>query len=384
MTEWDTFRNILDNIYDKVLEYYKKKDNTILTNLSDVQRKWLEILVQHIEKQKSVVAVVVTSLLKKIESPNQDVRLHRDEFDGGYAGRSLDTNVVTPWLKEHFPRFAPKESGWLTRSIEQPRPFTKDFPGKIRNKDVKYAFLSILEDIEENQADPQKYLMALLYLLLKKYKQEMQIISNFKRIDGGKGSPLTIDIIINMLKEHFSEKMASRLPVIAVYSIYQILMRNVKLYENKILAPLKTHTTSDRYKGFGDIEVYNSDGTPFEVVEIKHNIPIDKTMILDILKKVKDTSVKRYYILTTAEPNFKEEEKEEIFDLVHKIKRRYNIEIIPNGIIPSLKYYLRFVPDLKEFIEKYTENLTEDFKQSTDVKEFHITKLRKIRKKYKL
>ncbi len=92
--------------------------------LSGKQRRWAETLIANAENQKSVVAVVITSLLKKIVSPEQDVRLHREEFEGGYSGRS-------------------KESGWLTRSIEQPYPFSMDFPGKIRNSSVKRAFLSI-------------------------------------------------------------------------------------------------------------------------------------------------------------------------------------------------------------------------------------------------
>lgn len=35
---------------------------------------------------------------------------------------------------------AMKESGWLTRSLEQNNPYELDFPGKIQNKNVKAAF----------------------------------------------------------------------------------------------------------------------------------------------------------------------------------------------------------------------------------------------------
>ncbi len=133
--------------------------------------------------------------------------------------------------------------------------------------------------------------------------------------------------------------------------------------------------------GFGDIEIYNPDGTPFEIVEIKHNIPIDKIMVEDVLKKVKDTTMKKYYILTTAEPNFKDSH-EEIFESVHLIKLKYGIEIIPNGIYPSLKYYLRVVPDLKDFLDSYTRNLKDEFKKTTDIKEFHVIEWMKIRRKY--
>ncbi|GAB6079014.1 hypothetical protein [Hydrogenobaculum acidophilum] len=380
MSEWNIYKRTLDEIFEQVKTRYKNKDMSIFNALSTEQQGRLNILVNNIENQKSVVAVTITSLLKKIVSPEQDIRLHREEFEGGYSGRSLDTNVVTPWLKEHFPRFAPKESGWLTRSIEQPSPFTMDFPGKIRDRDVKNAFLSILNDIEKNSANPSNYLQCLLFILLDKYEQEMSLISQLSAEREHSGL-LTIDIVVNMLREHFSMRMSSRLPVIAIYAIYQIFMENIKLYECKKLEPLKTHTTSDRYIGFGDIEIYNQDGTPFEIVEIKHNIPIDKMMVEDVLKKVKDTTIKKYYILTTSEPNFKDS-NEEILKLVRLIKLNYGVEIIPNGIFPSLKYYLRFVPDLIDFLHRYTGNLIDEFKKTADIKEFHIERWMEIRKNY--
>jgi phosphoribosyl-ATP pyrophosphohydrolase len=127
---YEHYKKILYKIFEEAKEIYGKKDNSIFKELTEE------------------IAVLITSLLKKVVSPNQDIRLNRKEFEGGYSGRSLDTHAITPWLKHHFPRFAPKESGWLTRSIEQPHPFNKEFPGKIRNKKVKEAFLSILDSIE--------------------------------------------------------------------------------------------------------------------------------------------------------------------------------------------------------------------------------------------
>ena len=380
MTERDRYKDILDDIFFEVNGLYEKRDLKIFDSLSNEQKEWIKTLVEKIEKQKSVVAVTITSLLKKIESPNQDVRLHRNEFESGYSGRSLDTNVVTPWLKEHFTRFAPKESGWLTRSIEQSHPFTMDFPGKIQDKVVKKAFLSILDDVEEHEANPKNYLSCLLLSLIYKYVKETTILSNLASSEDGL---LTIDIVVSMLEEHFSMEISSRLPVVAVYSIYQLLMKYIKVFDNKDLILLKGHTTSDRYTGFGDIEVFTKDGDPFEIVEVKHNKPIDKMMIEDVLKKIEKTrTIKRYYVLTTAEHNFSDDEVDIIFDMVHKIKATYDVEIIPNGIIPSIKYYLRFVPDLREFIDGYAKNLGEEFKKNTDVKEIHINKWVEIRKKH--
>lgn len=380
MSDWDIYRKTLEEVFGQVKIHYENEDINICDSLSQERIRWLQVLVEHIESQKSVVAVTITSLLKKIVSPAQDIRYHRDEFHGGYSGRSLDTNVVTPWLKEHFPRFAPKESGWLTRSIEQPHPFTMQFPGKVRNKDVKNAFLSILNDIQENSTNPSDYLKCLLYFLLRKHGQGTALLRRLIPVRR-KRCELSVDIVVNMLKEHFSMKRSSRLPVIAIYTIYQFFVENIKRYEDKILKPLKSHTTSDRYMGFADVEICNRDYSPFELVEIKHNIRIDKTMIKDALRKTKGTTIKRFYILTTAEPNFKDS-PDEIFELVRSIKLKYDIEIIPNGIYPSLKYYLRFVSDLGGFLDRYTNNLEMEFNKTVDIKEIHIREWMAIMQKY--
>jgi DNA (cytosine-5)-methyltransferase 1 len=383
MTDWKSHTKILNRVLKTAKKYNagSKSESYIRKNLTAEQAGYVKTLVDNAETQKSLIAVIITSLIKKIEKPSQDVRLHRDEFSEGYSGRSLDTNVVTPWLKEHFRRFAPKESGWLTRSIEQPHPFTKDFPGKIRNLQTKAALLSILEDIEENKVRPESYLTAIILKLLEKTANEKDILS--KATLGSSTGCLTIDVIIDMLETYFSLKMASRLPVVAIYTIYQLLLKNVKMYQDKKLLLLKEHTTSDRHTGYADIEIWDANKKPFEMVEVKHKIPIDKTMVLDVLSKIKDTTVKRYFILTTAERNFKGNKKN-IFSLVHDIKVKCNKDLIPNGIIPSLKYYLRLVPDLREFLKKYTKNLSNEFRQGTDIKKFHILQWQEITRKYKL
>lgn len=90
-----------------------------LSALSDEQRARVVEIVTHAETLKAVVAALMTSLVKKIHTPEQDIRLHKVEMSGGYSGRSFDTLYVTPFVRRTFPRLAMKSgSGWLTRSIE--------------------------------------------------------------------------------------------------------------------------------------------------------------------------------------------------------------------------------------------------------------------------
>lgn len=195
-------------------------------------------------------------------------------------------------------------SGWLTRSLEQAHPFTLEFPGKIRNLSVKEAFLQILNDIEENQGDPKKYLHATFIALIDLIERSKMNLGLFEIEDAGFSKPqqtetVTIERIVNLLKRHFSIGYgvagASRLPVLAVYSAYEMLMA-IDRYKGKTLSPLKSHTTSDsKSGGIGDIEVLNENGDFFEAVEIKHNIPISSGIVQVAYEKFAQTPVCRYY-----------------------------------------------------------------------------------------
>jgi DNA (cytosine-5)-methyltransferase 1 len=189
---------ILNLFYKKAIDEIGKDDGkSFLERLRDEQRKWLTTIISKAESFRAIVTVLVTSLVKKIEDPKQDIRYHKNELKRGYSGRTFDTKFITPFFKKFFPRFAMKESGWLTRSIEQPYPFTLRFPGKIRNKDVKYSFLQILHDIEENKANSEDYLAAVFILLLREIKKSDSLLLDTRL--SVKKKMLTIDAIIKYL-----------------------------------------------------------------------------------------------------------------------------------------------------------------------------------------
>jgi DNA (cytosine-5)-methyltransferase 1 len=85
--------------------------------------------------------------------------------------------------------------------------------------------------------------------------------------------------------------------------------------------------------------------------------------------------------LTTFQNGFANTETEqEVSAYIQQI----NLDIIANGIITTLKYYLRFVDDYGEFIRVYTQNLIKDAKNSTEVKSFHLERWNEILEKYKI
>ncbi len=369
---------ILEDCYQKAIQIAEKQ---ITVKLDTDTKKSIDSLISNIESDKSLIQVIITSLLKKIISPNQDIRLHMAKFENGYSARGLDTLVTTVFFKKYFPKYANKETAFLTKATRAEVIWNLDEGQRLplRSKKLIPVFLSLIDSIQNgniNLEDCLTYFFIKLYNLSKINQavfDETIETADFSDI-------ININTVIEMLKKHFESRLSSRLPVIAIFSVYQQLFKTVKRFENKVLRPLNVHTSSDKH-GYGDVEIWNNDDTPFEMVEIKHNIPIDRNLIFDVVKKSENTTIERYYILTTYEGCFKNNDEEEYINkFILKIKKERNLEIIANGIIHSLKYYLRFADNYHDFLKTYTNELVIDAKNSTEVRDFHIQAWQEILK----
>lgn len=320
----------------------------------------VKTIVDKEETFKGVFTVLLTSLVYKCLHPEQDVRRHQANMENGYSGRSFDTKYITPFLKQKRFLGAMKESGWLTRSLEQNIPYGLDFPGKIQNKEVKASFLNILHDVEENGADPEKYVLGIMAYSIKCKKDKTVILVN--PIE--KETSLTINEIMDSLYKHFYFHYKSRgaaiLPVVALYSVYQCITEELKRFDGKSLDKLASHNSCDRSSGeTGDIVVRNdADNSIYEVIEVKFDIPINAIMIEDAYKKISELPVQRYYLLSTVAPS--EDERVAIDDMVCKIREQHGCQIIVNGVFPTIKYYLRLLDNTDIFLERYVKNLSDN------------------------
>lgn len=373
---------ILETSYQTAIKIAESQD---FSRFSKEITNSVDLFIANIESDKSLVQLIITSLIKKIATPTQDIRLHQVKFENGYSARVLDTKVTTPFFKKYFSKYANKETAFLTKATraELIWNFEEGLRLPLRRKALVEPFIAFIDKIQNVRIDLNDclvYILAKLYLL----NLANQNVSDDTVESADFSDVININVVIKMLELHFKSRLSSRLPVIAIYSAYQQLFKNIKRFDNKVLLPLNVHTSSDKH-GFGDIEIRNSNDTPFEVVEIKHNVAIDRNLILDIIKKSENTTIERYYVLTTYKGSFLNAEEEEYINkLILKIKKERNLEIIANGIIPSLKYYLRFIEDYHEFIKSYTDTLTLDYQNSTEVRDSHLTIWQDILSDYKL
>lgn len=351
----------------------------VLSVLPDDVAQDLRKIIDGAETQKAVLGVTMTSIIYKIYDPNQDIRKHQEGMEGGYSGRTFDTKFVTPFIKSRFPHFTMAESAWLTRSLEQPSPYDFNFPGKIRDKGVKAAFLNTLDRIQKNAAVAPKILVALTRLLIEEIHKDEILVNHVHVAD-----KITISKIIDAVSQHIRYDYGkgvvgtARLPVLAIYSVYNLIMTDVRRYSGKILAPLESHTSPDsRAKTFGDIDVNNPDNSCFESVEIKHNKPITADMVGVAYRKIKNTAIDRYYILTTHEPNFNDYEA--VMREIEKYKIMHPCQIIVNGVIPSLKYYMRLMSNPQEMIDVYTQQLEFEYQRASGINREHLRVWQEIR-----
>ena len=110
--------------------------------------------------------------------------------------------------------------------------------------------------------------------------------------------------------------------------------------------------SADRKAGtVGDIVVINDAKEPVEAVEIKFGQPISDVHVCEAIEKVRGASVSRYYMLST---NGSVQEDNEI---INKRKadflKQNGCEIIVNGVIDTIGYYLRLLPNTTEFLANY-------------------------------
>lgn len=343
---------LLKKVYNESMELVGSDDN-IKSELDPRITKHINEILHRSESAKAVITVIFTSLVYKILNPEQDIRNHQTSIPKGYSGRTFDSKYITPFLKSvQFPAMA--ESGWLTRSLEQKVPYGFNYSGAIRPTSLKTAFLNTIDFIQKGK-DLDKVLSYLF--------QGLIIQRNSQIINLAKPHNLPISTIIELLTKHFETKYssegASRLPVLALYAVYQCLLKETMRFEGKTLLPIESHTSADARSGrIGDIDIVDEKGRAFEAVEVKYGISISTQLVKDAFEKFKTTQVNRYYLLSTT--NIVDSQKDEIEKEVERIKNIHGCHVIVNGLIQSLKYYLRLIADISEFIENYVNLIESD------------------------
>lgn len=352
----------LDKAFSTAEDYFVTKNENLPTfatdNLNTEFIEALEAMAKYCEKASGGYSNLITSLsIKAVYGDKVDVRYHQVQIQNqtdkpaGFNFRGISESVIYEWMEAH--EFHGAKSGWQTRTFERPKPYMFTYDENIGT--IKKPFLICYDQVETHNQSAQIALAFLFWRRLQ-LREASKIILAVPKIQD-------VLQITHLFEAHFfykykDSKGASRLPVLALYSIYTVLLSELNRYNNKKLKPLEAHSAADAQTGaIGDIEIVNEDNSPFEAVEVKHGLPVTKATIDIAKQKIRGSQVDRYYILTTHPQH---EPGEDVMTEVEIVKKLLGCQLIVNGVIPTIKYYLRILSNPGAVLPVYAEKLKED------------------------
>ena len=299
--------------------------------------------------------VAVTLLAYKVIRPEQDIRRHKAELTGGFSARAIDSKVTVPFLQSYSLPYN-VETHWLSQTFSFAGPYVREEVLKTTPKAAGPLLIDVVNSIEEAK-DPPLAAKAALVLLMGEMIEER----NKGRVALEKPKDLPIDEVLELLARHFRgsyEKNSPRLPQLAIYAIYDVLTKTVDRYKDMQLQPLERMKAANRKSGsVGDVDINGAKG-PLEAVEVKFDVQISKEIVAEAIQKIRTESVERYFILSTA--GIKAGDEDDIRKMQRDFRRSNGCEIIVNGVLDSIGYYLRLIRSTADFVVAYTELVEED------------------------
>lgn len=295
---------------------------------------------------------LVTGMAIKAAFPNVDVRYHQVQIQEPRFGafRPISEKTVYPWLRDKDFDFA--KSGWQTRTFERPKPYFLNYDENIGA--IKEPFLQCYDRMETKGESAFAGLAYLLFLQMRKRdKKRIELVE--PKIDD-------IALICQFFEQHFfhpyKARGTSRLPVLAIYALYKVVVPELKRFSGFELKDLELHSAADSQTGaVGDIELADSNDAVFEAIEIKHNIPLSVELIDDAAAKLIKRNISRFYILTTSSnctPN------DAMTKRIKEMRDRTGCQIIANGVLPTIRYYLRLVENPSSIFAHYLDLVKTD------------------------
>ena len=296
----------------------------------------------------------LTLLSYKFLHPDQDITAHKEEYQNGFSARTYDTKVTIPFLIEHsLPRNV--ETHWLTQTLSFAPALLRGVQLKTVPKQCGPLLIEVVNDANDAQ-DPQ-----IIYFMMVAIMMQLIMVRNKDKVVMTRPKSLPIDSVKMLIFKHLHHKYknnAPRLPQLAIFAIYKCILDKMLRFEGQKLEPLQRMKSADRKAGtVGDI-VVSKDGSPIEAVEIKFGKPIAIIDISEAIEKVRAESVSRYYLLSTEGVSL--EDSELIAKKKSEFLKQNGCEIIVNGVIDTIGYYLRLLPNTTEFLSYYVELVESD------------------------
>jgi len=350
----------LERLTAVLQDSYNEAEKLLVSQDFSVQKKVLgdacfDDVLKLSEVKHAARGIAITLAAYKAIEPNQDIRIHKSNYEGGFSARSIDNMGTIPFLQANS-LYYNVETHWLSQTFSFAGPYMADLVLKTQPKIAGPLMISVVNSIQ-NSDDSINHAKAVLQVIF------VSLINarNKGKVPLEKPQNLSIEQTISLLDSHFIhgyEKNSPRLPQIAIYAIYECIIPTMARYNGLTLGPLERMKAANRKSGsVGDVDV-NKGTEPFEAVEIKFKVNISREHVAEAIQKIKSASVQRYLILSTT--GIESSDIDEISKLTNNFRQTNGCEIIVNGVLDTIKYYLRLIDSPSSFINRYTTIVESD------------------------
>lgn len=333
----ETFETVIGN-----LEIHHIEDSE--------KRRQIDFVCRNLQN-RSGVRFLMACLLAKLHQPNLDIRMPYTEIGGDdcYSGRHYDERYITSFVENHeLP--CNVTTAFLTPAFRTHEiMLSKNANLMGRPRELYEYILSLLDDVARKKIMPHDLFCEIvrkLIILRDEQKSRMDsLLANLRHSDS---SELTVDAIVNIVRQHLSQPHSSRLPVLAFQAVYQTIEDRL----NECTVPLQSHNAADsQTKSLGDIEVALKDSANVITVYEMKSRKLSRNDVRQALNKVaySGKSAKQYLFITTQPVSDDVEEQIQILN-----ERNLGIEFAALDCLAFVRYFLHLFYQVRlEFLNSY-------------------------------
>lgn len=305
---------------------------------------------------RAVARLVLACALAKAVDPQVDIRKPYTEIAGSgtYSGRTFDERYVTEFILQHALPCNPT-TAFLTPALRNiNRPLTLDIVLEGRPRELYQAAQQLFDWVESDQLEAMTLLTEMIRILLMVRDENRSRMESY--LAGLKATraelPLSVEDIVQIISHHLSAKGASRLPVLVIAAIYDVIER----FLGERALDLTAHNAADRQTGaIGDLQIALKDD---EGIVTAFEMKLKQVTINDVelaLQKIGQAGVRpSNYVFVTTHPITPEVTTycQSLYDVTG------GIEVAVLDCISLLRHFLHLFTRLRgEFIDAYQARL---------------------------
>ena len=240
----------------------KELPTVVYGDLSDENKNLLKRLVDGITSEvgRALVGVAFLQLTVKSITPEQSVRLHKGatrrgsfSWTDGISMRTIDSNYITPFLREQGLLNVNKFGVFMTRSLAENYPYSKLYKAEMRGPFKEWIDIV---DALENKSMPAKLGLYFLMALLKNKSDAFNDMAD-NAIELAKGfNDKSFDSISKLMKSFFNDTdYSARAFEIVIHGFMQALEESDLLGDLELVPMSQMRSANKKHGNIGDVEL---------------------------------------------------------------------------------------------------------------------------------